>query len=53
MRASGTKCAWVIYESKDVQTHVQNTITDASMCLGCLVALKRRVQLFKTNDGVS
>ena len=33
---SGTKCAWVIHESKAVQIK----IAAASMCLGCLVALK-------------
>ena len=39
---SGTKCAWVIHESKAVQIHVHITIAAASMCLGCLVALKIR-----------
>ena len=31
---SGTKCAWVIHESKAVQIHV-HTIAAASMCHGC------------------
>ena len=39
---SGTKCAWVIHESKAVQIHVHIAIAAASMCLGCLVALKIR-----------
>ena len=42
---SGTKCAWVIHESKAVQIHVYNN----RRCLGCLVALKictNQVRLF-------
>ena len=35
---SGTKCAWMIHESKAVQIHVHNN----RRCLGCLVALKIR-----------
>ena len=40
---SGTKCAWVIHESKAVHIHV-HTIAASSMCLGCLVALKSAQQ---------
>ena len=39
---SGTKCAWVIHASKAVQIMYIITIAAASMCLGCLVALKIR-----------
>ena len=38
---SGTKCAWVIHESKAVQIHVHNN-RRCPMCLGGLVALKIR-----------
>ena len=38
---SGTKCAWVIHESK-VYKYMYITIAAASMCLGFLVALKIR-----------
>ena len=37
---NGTKCAWMIHESKTVQMHEHNCA--ASMCLGCLVALKNQ-----------
>ena len=43
----GTKCAWVIHESKAVQIHVHITIPAASMCLGCLVALKIHTKIIK------
>ena len=36
---SGTKCAWVMHESRAVQTHVHNTFAASAICLGCLVAL--------------
>ena len=36
---SGTKCAWVIHGSK-LYKYMNITIAAASMCLGCLGALK-------------
>ena len=47
---SSTKCAWVICESKAVQKHVQNTIADASMCLGCLVACTTTTKVLTLSD---
>ena len=44
---SGTKCAWVIHESKAVQIHVHNN--RRSMCLGCLVALKIRTTILQSH----
>ena len=38
---SGTSCAWMIHESKAVQTSAQNTFASASMRLESLVALNQ------------
>ena len=40
---SGTKCAWMIHESKAVQMYVYNTVTAASMCLGCPEAAQQQI----------
>ena len=41
---SGTKCAWVIHESKAVQIHVHNNRRCLYVPRGCLVALKSAQQ---------
>ena len=41
---NGTKCAWGIHKCKALQTHALNAFVAASMCVGCLVALKSAEQ---------
>ena len=46
---SGTKCAWVIHESKTVQIHLHHSNRRCLYVLGCLVALKIRTTTIITN----